>query len=233
MKSLKISPQLQKINLLIVIDLALIAASLWLINFTDIDTEIQKYLFDFENKTWLFNKNEPVKKFIFYIFPKIALGVAIVFCLVASYLSSVEKKRIFLLIFLGLSLIPLIAGNIKKFTNIYCPDQLEIYNGDKPYVRIFESYPADFQQTKKGQCFPAGHPTTGFSLFILFFALPTKRQQIFGLTSAVTLGWITGFYQMAKGAHFFGDTLVTMLVCFLIAAITARAFNLKLAKRSH
>lgn len=261
MKSSKTLPQIKKINLIIAANLILICAALCLINFSDIDLEIQKKLFNFSDQTWLINKDELVAKFIFYKFPKVLFGVAVVGCLLAaifgfrgqkkttkqvqgdrncsdslsnsarhlelisrSRLFFVQNRHRFFLIFLGLSLIPLTAANIKKFTNVYCPNQIELFAGSKPYVKIFEPYPASFHQIKKGKCFPAGHAVTGFALMILFFVFTKKLHRFFGLLSGVTFGWIMGFYQMAKGAHFFGDTLVSMLVCFLLAALIYKIY---------
>lgn len=233
MKSLKISLPKNQIDLLIIIDLVLIYLSLWLLQTTNIDLDIQKHLFISDGKHWLIDRTDPIKKFIFYNFPKVLFGLAAAYCLVCAVLGfrkkSSEKfyknRHRFTLIFISLILIPLSVGNIKKFTNVYCPAQLEIYDGDKPYAKIFDSYPADFHSNKKGLCFPAGHCVTGFAFMILFFALRKKAQQIFSLLSSITLGWILGWYQMAKGVHFFGDTLISMLVCFLLAALIARIYS--------
>jgi membrane-associated PAP2 superfamily phosphatase len=228
---------IRKINLLIIFTSILIALALCLSNYTNLDVAIQNHLFNFENKTWLIDRDEPVKKFFFYKLPKITLGVVIVFCLFATIFGFKKKSQFFyenrhqfFLVFLGLSLIPLIAGNIKKFTNVYCPARLEIYGGDRPYVKIFDHYDEGFYQEKRAKCFPAGHAVTGFALFILFFALKKKSHRFLGVFSAIIFGWILGFYQMAKGAHFFGDTLVSMLVCFLIAALLSRIYESRLVK---
>ncbi len=272
MKNLEISKKIRAIDILIIINLALVFMALCLINYTNFDLNIQKYFFDFESKKWLIDKNDPVKKFIFYQFPKILFGVILISCLSSaiigfrkntlharhselvsgSFTSTTpnhlrhpelvsgsfaptspnfftKNRHKLLLIFFGLAFVPLIVGNIKKFTNVYCPTQLEIYGGKYPYVRIFDHYPADFLQPKKAKCFPASHSVTGFSLFILFFALTKKRSKIYSLFSGFTFGWILGFYQMAKGAHFFGDTLVSMLLCFLVAALIARFYFNKIS----
>lgn len=211
----------------------LICLSLWLLQTTNIDLDIQKHLFILDGKHWLIDRTDPIKKFIFYNFPKVLFGVAAFYCFACVVLGFrnqggekfYKNRHRFFLIFLGLIIIPLSVGNFKKFTNVYCPTQLEIYDGDKPYVKIFDSYPADFHATKKGLCFPAGHCVTGFAFMILFFALRKKSQRIFSLASALILGWILGLYQMAKGVHFFGDTLISMLVCFLFAALIARIYT--------
>jgi membrane-associated PAP2 superfamily phosphatase len=219
----------------------LLLLSLCLINYSNIDLIIQNYLFNFESKTWFIDRNEPLKKLLFYDFPKTLFGLTIFFLLIGSVIGFTKNKAFganfftknrhkFLLILTGFILIPLIAANVKKFTNIYCPNQLRIYEGNFPYVKIFESYPENFQQKKKGACFPAGHAVVGFALFILFFAFTKKSYKILAFLSASFLGWLFGFYQMAKGVHFFGDTLIAMLLCFLLAALISSCFNSYLAK---
>ncbi len=203
----------------------LLLLSLVYFNYSDFDIYLQNFLF--VNNSWIIDKDEPIKKIIFYKLPKVLFGCAIVFCLVKSIIEYRKKSKnfhIFFLTFLGFSLIPLIAGNVKKFTNIYCPNQLEIYGESKPYVHILEKYPPDFVQKNKGKCFPAGHAITGFALFILFFSLQGKAR-ISGFFGALFLGWVLGFYQMAKGAHFFSDTWIAMLLCFLLAAVISRVYN--------
>lgn len=206
--------------------------SLLLANYTNIDIIIQNHFFNFETKKWLIDRNEPIKKFIFYNFPKILFGLLILVILIFAVLGFRKKspffftnRHKFLLIFLGLSLIPLIAGNVKKFTNIYCPSELAIYDGNYPYVKVLEHYDENFQQIKKGKCFPAGHAVTGFALLILFFAFEKKNHKILALFLAIISGWILGLYQMMKGAHFFSDTLTAMLLCFLLAALIYRTWR--------
>lgn len=223
---------MKKNDWILIASLLLLILSLWLFNNSDIDVNLQNYLYNFSDHSWLIDKDEPIKKFIFYKFPKILFGVCITVFLVLTILAF-KRKNDFLyskrnqifLIFLGLSLIPLIAGNIKKFTNIYCPNQLEIYNGKYPYVKIFEKYPSDFKQIKKGQCFPGGHAVTGFALFIFFFALAKKSHKMIGFFCAFVLGWLLGFYQMAKGVHFISDTFIAMLVCFILAALIEKIYK--------
>jgi len=219
----------KNLNILIISNIFLIIISLLYFQFSYADIIFQKMFFDFDNKKWLIDKNEPVGKAVFYDLPKVILGIIIFGTLLAYYLSFKNKfpilkkyrRNIFILL-LGITLIPLTVGNIKKFTNIYCPNQLKIYDGNYPYVKIFDSYPADFKQDNKGQCFPAGHAVTGFCLMILFFVFNKKSYRIASLSIAIILGWILGIYQTAKGVHFLSDTFITMLACFLVASIIAR-----------
>lgn len=217
--------KINKIDWLIIANVVLICIALVVFEKTNIDTNLQYYLFDFENKKWLIDQTDPVKRFWFYNLPKIILGI-IIFCslviLIAKYKTRPTYYKPLFIFFLGITLIPLTIGNIKKFTNVYCPNDLALYNGSKPYVRVLESYPKDFHQTDKGQCFPAGHAITGFCLMILFFVFEKKSWKIFGLMIGVTFGWILGMYQMLKGAHFLSHNFISMLLCFLAAAIISR-----------
>lgn len=220
LSTIKIKP----INLVILLNILLILISLIIFNKTNIDLNFQKFFFDFERQKWLIDKKEPIGRFWFYHFPKILLGISITLSLLVLALSFYKKlpHHQLLIFFLGITLIPLTVGNIKKFTNIYCPDQLIIYDGYYPYVKILEPYPADFIQTKHGKCFPGGHAVTGFCLMILFFVFKKKSRRICGLLFGLTMGWILGFYQIVKGAHFLSDTFITMLCCFLLATIIAK-----------
>ena len=217
-----------KSNLVIIASLALLALALYFAQYSDFDVKMQNHFFDFGAKKWLVDKSEPVAKFFFYQLPKFLFGVVIVASLTFAVIG--KNRRKFFLIFLGLALIPLTVGNIKKFTNIYCPTQLEIFDGDKPYVKIFSKYPQDFKSDKAGKCFPAGHAITGFAFFILCFVFIKKSHKIYAFFAVTIYGWILGSYQILKGAHFFSDTLVSMLACFLMAAIIAKIYETRLAK---
>ncbi len=221
---------LQPSNFLIFANAILILLSLYLIDVSNIDLAIQNQLFNFENRSWRIDEKEPIQKFFFYNLPKILFALIFVICSFFTFKNKGSKRKKFILILLGLALIPAIAGNIKKFTNIYCPKQLEIYNGNEPYIKIFQNYPDNFIQKKSGKCFPAGHCIVGFAYFIFFFALEKRSHRFAAFFAAFFSGWITGFYQMAKGAHFFGDTLIAMLLSFFIAAIITKIYTSRLQK---
>lgn len=232
MINLKIFYQKNQNKLFILGNLILIILALWFFQVSNFDVKLQNNFFNFTKQTWIVDSDEPIKKLFFYQLPKVFLGIAILSCLVLcliAFLKTTNKfynyRQQLLLALIGLSLIPIIAGNVKKFTNIYCPNQLEIYNGNKPYVKIFDSYPSGFVQEKKAQCFPAGHAVTGFALYILAFVFIGKKLKFFSFILASFAGWILGFYQILKGAHFFSDTLIAMLLSLLLAQIIASFFK--------
>lgn len=242
----------KQINFFIIADLALIIMALCFANYSDFDVDLQNHFFNYQTQSWLIDADEPIARFIFYTFPKILFGLAIALVAILALFGFKKKSEFlfknrhkFFLIFWGLVIIPLIVGNIKKFTDIYCPNQLDLYNGKYPHVKILEKQDENFKQLQRtksphgepqygkpnyGQCFPAGHAITGFAFMILFFALEKKSHRYFSLWAAISVGWILGLYQMLKGAHFLSHNLVSMLLCFLVAALIKKMYNRLVAK---
>ena len=120
---------------------------------------------------------------------------------------------------LSFIIIPVLVAGAKYFTNVYCPYQLDIYNGLYPFVRVLESYPADFIQPKVGRCFPAGHATAGFAFLGLFYAFRKRSFKISGLCIGLILGWTAGIYQMLRGQHFLSHTLFSMIAALTLICI--------------
>ena len=204
------------------IGLALLTAILIGEYYTDIDLSIQNLMFDFEKQEWLISPTEHKElSFIFYKGIKIIMGL-VGLGLLAELLLSIKYKQLrkdtcsVTIMLLSLIFVPLIVAGAKYFTNVYCPRQLEIYNGRFPFVRILESYPKGFEQTVDGRCFPAGHATTGFSFMALFYCFKKTKYRWLGLGIGLFLGWTTAIYQMLRGQHFLSHSLFTMVASFLV-----------------
>ncbi len=208
----------------------LLAAVLILFENTNIDLQLQDWFFLGRPHEWMVDDKNPVGRLFFYTGIKVllvVLGVALVIGLIASFrwpaLRACRKRL--LMVVLSMALVPLVIAGLKNTTNVYWPDQLTRYGGNKPYVKVFESYPAGYKQPHRGYGFPAGHASGGFSLLALYFVFRSKRAKFFGLLAGLALGWTMGLYQMAKGVHFLSHTLVTMLGAWLIILIIYRAIG--------
>ena len=201
--------------------LAMLAGVLILFEKTTLDMVIQDWFFLGQPHQWMVNAKAPTGKILFYTGPKVMLAIfggTLLLIWAGSFrLNSLRRYRTkALLIALALAVVPSVISFLKSTTNVYWPDQLERYGGDKPYVRVFEPYPEGYHQTKRGYGFPAGHASGGFALMSLWFVFETRRGKLLGLSTGLALGWIMGFYQIAKGAHFLSHTLVTMLGAWLM-----------------
>lgn len=193
--------------------------------FTNIDIALQNLCFNAEKNQWLINPELHKKlTYFFYDGLKVAMIFSAVACL-SNLLISIKKKSLrqynhfCLIMLLSFILIPALIAGGKAFTNVYCPYQLNIYNGLYPFVRVLENYPADFIQTKVGKCFPAGHATAGFAFLGLFYAFHQYKYRLIGLGIGLSLGWIAGIYQMLRGQHFLSHTLFSMIAALILIVI--------------
>ena len=212
------------------VTLAVLATVLLFFEITSVDLAIQDQLFLGRPHRWIVDAKNPVGRLFFYKGIKVLLvtsGVLLLFAYIISLKRSSLRpyRKSLLLMLLSMALVPIAAATLKNTTNVYWPDQLERYGGDKPYVKVFESYPPGYVQTQRGYGFPAGHAAGGFSLMALFFVFSSKRLRLVGLSIGLGVGWAMGFYQMAKGAHFLSHTVVTMVGAWLIILIIYRVVD--------
>lgn len=218
-----------------------LAAILVLEYYTDIDLWIQDLLYVSESRQWVVNPLLHQKlTWFFYKGPKFFYGAvcfsAVVYLLLSRRVKSLRRhNRSVWVLLLSLVLVPLIVASAKYFTNVYCPYQLNVYNGAYPFVRILEAYPADFVQLKNGRCFPAGHATVGFAFMALYFCFHDRLLKWCGVAFGLTLGWTTAVYQMFRGQHFLSHGLFTMVASLAVILLVNYAVRFfyedKLQKR--
>jgi len=71
----------------------------------------------------------------------------------------------------------------------------------------------------QGQCFPAGHASTGFALMAFYFAAYRARRHALAraaLSIGVLAGLLLGISRIAQGAHFVSHVLWAGLICWLV-----------------
>jgi membrane-associated PAP2 superfamily phosphatase len=204
--------------------------------FTGLDLAVQDRFYNFTTGTWLINPLAPWPKAMFYTGPKYLLmlgGIALLAITVMpgtwrkTATAWMQDRRALLVCFFTLGLVPLAVGQIKQYTNVYCPAQIQRYGGEMPYVRVMESYPADFMPARRGQCWPAGHASGGFALLAFAGLARTRRGQLVAIALGLCVGGVMGCYQMAKGAHYLSHTLVTALLAWLVFLLLRRVPGLR------
>jgi membrane-associated PAP2 superfamily phosphatase len=206
------------------VTLLLLAACLAFFELTNVDISIQNLFYDFHNRTWLIPTHDRFYQHWFHEEPRqVAFVIAgeILIALIASlFYARLRAYRYRLLaLYLSIALAPALIGFLKHQTHVYCPCQTVAYNGTEPYVKTLERYPKGFHSTEKARCFPAGHATTGFMFMSLFFFFRDSRRKWLGLTAGLSLGWLLGLFQMARGEHFLSHTIVTMLLTWAVILI--------------
>lgn len=202
------------------------------------DIRISQLLY--ANGHWLLEKGAQPYAFIFYDFPKlllILLGIYLITTLTwrywqSRYSNTVNAKPFFIRPIAALSsrelgyllftiiIVPTVIATLKSVTHVSCPNNLSLFNGDLPYLNLWQNIVAMTPE----KCFPAAHASAGFSLYGLAF-LPTLRRYRYKIFGIVTiLGWTMGLYKMFFGDHFFSHTLVSMLLSLTIACALASLF---------
>ena len=219
-------------NKQIVITAFLLIAVIALFQFSNLDIFVQSFFYDFDKKSWLIDKNEPILKFFFYDGIKnllLLFGVIILFSLIffRKHILVQEYKKGLTIVLLSAILVPSIIGFFKDITNTPCPCNIVYFNGTYPDKKVFDSYPKDFIQKSKVKCWPAGHASGGFALMALFFLFKTPKNQKKALFVALIIGWSMGTYKMLLGDHFFSHTIITMLMAWLIILIIVKFIQTK------
>lgn len=210
----------------IIITSIILASTIFIFEVSNLDIAIQDYFYNFYTNEWLIDRNNKILRFFFYDGIKKLLILFLTFILISLVFFSKEaiiqkyQKGLFIILLSGI-LIPSSVGILKKFTKVPCPRNITEYDGEHPYVKVFQKYPKNFHIKKRIKCWPAGHATSGFALMSLFFFFKRLRNKIISLMFAIFVGWIIGIYKMLIGDHFFSHTIITMLISWLIILIIA------------
>ena len=125
--------------------------------------------------------------------------------------------------------IPLTISLAKQRSASHCPWGLERYGGNAAYLRLLDAVPASFEA---GGCFPAGHASSALWLAgLCLWWLPTRpRMAALVFAAGLGAGFIVGWVQQLRGAHFLSHTLWSMWIA--AAWVWAVLLAFALAQRS-
>lgn len=168
---------------------------------------------------WFFDKRDKSLTFMLHDLPvHVFTAIAIATCLVfaSSFRKgSLRKYRLLcVMLFIAIAAFPGFISILKHTTGHFCPGQLSTYGGPIGAV----------ETNTKPRCFPAGFPSPGFGLMILYFAPLPLAVRRFGLLMGIGLGSFMGIIQMARGEHFLSHNLATC-VSALFAGCLVFLFN--------
>lgn len=129
----------------------------------------------------------------------------------------IDRRR-WVAVGLAMLLGPATVGVLKHFSSTHCPWDLQRYGGESTYVKL-----QDFKPTtsEPGRCFPAGHATTGYALFGFVLLWRKRKPRLASLAwwLALTTGFVLGWGQQMRGAHFLSHTLWSAWVCWAVCLI--------------
>ncbi len=212
----------------ILLAVLLLIVTIVLFQFTNLDLIVENLFYNFQTHKWLVDENNKLLHILFYSGIKkvlIIFGLSLLFILLFLRNKPMFKpyKKGLLIVVLSFIFIPLVVGGLKKVTNTPCPNNLKIYGGEYPDIKILTPYPKNSPlKCKHVRCWPAGHASGGFALMALFFLFKSRKNKLLALSLGLFVGWSMGLYKMFIGDHFLSHTIVTMLLAYLIMFIIAK-----------
>lgn len=116
-------------------------------------------------------------------------------------------------------IVPTAISLLKRVSFSHCPWDLTAFGGGQPYVRLLEPV---ISGVPYGHCMPAGHASSELWLVALaVFWLPEHpRKAALAGGALLLLGFVIGWVQQMRGAHFLTHTLWAMWIsCTLVTII--------------
>jgi len=94
------------------------------------------------------------------------------------------------------------------------PNQISEFGGNMQHIP-----PLMIGESRRGESFPAGHPSVGFSLAIFWLLLRRSKPKAAKamLITTIAAGVLMGIGRMAAGGHFLSDVLWSGLMTFFAA----------------
>jgi membrane-associated PAP2 superfamily phosphatase len=196
--------------------------------YSNADLVVQNYFYSRADKSWLLNDPTGIYRLIFYKgikFPLYALGIGTLIASIVTWKHHhwKERRKGLLIVTLTLIILPSTIATIGKYsTNVQCPYDIKEFNGQIPYVKLFEKYPLNPNSPDgtwpRGKCFPAGHASGGFALFSLVCLVRKRKNKILLFLFAFIYGWTMAVYQMLRGAHFISHHLTTIFLSLILVS---------------
>lgn len=105
---------------------------------------------------------------------------------------------------------------LKKINPIQCPWNLDFFSGNDRFVSLYQFFDTNLSFPK---CFPAGHSSAAYAWISFYFAsqLITGKKNYKWLLPGLILGFVYGFDQQIRGAHFFSHDIATLFLCWIIS----------------
>lgn len=161
----------------------------------------------------------------------LAVGVWLTLLLLLGFIVSKDlPKNRALIPFLAFTLLVsltsvMVVAGLKSQSMHSCPWSLESFGGSAQFFRIGD---APSKITGPGRCLPSGHATVGFMWIAAIFASRHWLTQFTGpiTITVLSLGLIASGAQIVRGAHFFSHVLLTAAVCWAVAWIADRLWQL-------
>lgn len=120
---------------------------------------------------------------------------------------------------LGITALSLLAvPSLKSLSTTSCPWDLAEFGG-RAYAHYVPHWMLGVHDGGAGHCFPAGHASSAYAFFGLYFLWQPHRP-VWARSLLLTVGLLGAAFtwaQLARGAHFLSHSLWTAWLCWLLA----------------
>jgi membrane-associated PAP2 superfamily phosphatase len=179
------------------------------------------------NGIWVLEKSIHTNfYFMFYKLPKMLLIAGGVGLLATALWHFKNKRNIlgshYLLTIFAMGALPAFISFLKNISQVPCPHNLLEYGGTE--LSHSAIYFLVHRNSLAGQCFPAGHASGGFTLLGLIFLTRTRREAGYAIALSLVFGWVLGWYQQARGAHFLSHTITTQVLTLSFILLIYKLF---------
>ena len=203
--------------------------------YTDLDLWLAGIYFDPAsqtfpwNNTWFANNlMHTYMKDAIIVGGSLIVGTTLIDLLTPLKRLTVRGRTRLRIIALAAVLEPLLIITLKHSSNMHCPSEIDLFGGHYPLLRLLDMVPDNWHA---GRCFPAGHASTAMWLSALAVLwLPNNPRRAFlAFLAGIAAGFVLGWVQQMRGAHFLTHTLWTVWLssALIVALIAAFARQLK------
>lgn len=200
---------------------------LWVYPKTHLDFDLIAPYFDAENKVFSLKHDlfltQVMHHGLKYFVISIALTTLFLALLGGIFKLSTLVRYQLGWVFVGMILSTLAISVIKSHSMHACPWDLTYFGGKFLYLPLLTSTP----KGEAGQCWPAAHAGSGFALMAFYFAF-RRTQPIFAYSSlmcSLMLGFVMGWAQMIRGAHFLSHTLWSAWIIWLLLVLLHACYS--------
>jgi len=196
--------------------LLFVVPTLYLFEYTSIDTVFADFWYQLEGGYWALRKNWFTYEVMHRGGKQLIIFIGLV--LMVLYAASWKVKRLrpwrwsFAFAIIAMILVPSTVSFLKHVSAVPCPWDFSRYGGRLTYMHNLQ-YTLQtllYSATDGGShCFPAGHSSSGFGLLAVYFAFGpfVKKNRLWLLLPGLAVGIFFGLAQQLRGAHFISQDL--------------------------
>lgn len=200
--------------------LLLIAAHTAVFWFSDIDLQVANFFYHPEQANPWPIGDIAIWKFFYQLAAIVTIGLVlstlliIVFSFIKPAWKNYRIQALFILLCFVLGPGVIVNSLFKDHWGRPRPAHIEPFGGQEQYIP-----PLKYNAQGKGNSFPSGHSSLGFSFIAFWFLWFKQRRRLanYTLLFSISFGTLFGVARMAAGGHFLSDVFWSLWIPLLVS----------------